>query len=165
MPLSLLQKFLLSNMSFPSFVFHQLFVRLAQLSPEISLKDQNIPITGSNTGIGLGAARQCLKVDANNLIFAVRSIFKGKACRGVYILVTDRDALNAVDVGVTLALTLQRHFPNDFALEKVGRLLQHETTIAAIQAGNSLAEIKKLWADDLEDFKKRRERFMIYQSR
>jgi uncharacterized protein YbbC (DUF1343 family) len=93
------------------------------------------------------------------------SIFKGKACRGVYILVTDRDALNAVDVGVTLALTLQRHFPNDFALEKVGHLLQHETTIDAIKAGNSLAEIKKLWADDLEDFKKRRERFMIYQSR
>jgi len=93
------------------------------------------------------------------------SIFKGKACHGVYILVTDRDALNAVDVGVTLALTLQRHYPNDFALEKVGRLLQHETTIAAIQAGNSLAEIKKLWAEDLEDFKKRRERFIIYQSR
>ena len=68
-------------MSFPSFVFHQLFVRLAQLSPEISLKDQNIPITGSNTGIGLGAARQCVKVDANNLIFAVRNIFKGKAAK------------------------------------------------------------------------------------
>jgi NAD(P)-dependent dehydrogenase (short-subunit alcohol dehydrogenase family) len=68
-------------MSFPSFVFHQLFVRLAQLSPEIRLKDQNVPITGSNTGIGLGAARQCVKVDANNLIFAVRSIFKGKAAK------------------------------------------------------------------------------------
>ncbi|PMD52726.1 uncharacterized protein K444DRAFT_703990 [Hyaloscypha bicolor E] len=68
-------------MSFPSFVFHQLFVRSAQLPPAISPKDQNIPITGSNTGIGLGAARQCVKMDANNLIPAVRNISKGKATK------------------------------------------------------------------------------------
>ena len=91
------------------------------------------------------------------------SVFKDKPCGGVSIVVTDRDALKAVDVGIVLALTLQRLYPNDFALEKVQRLLQHQPTLDAIKAGKTLAEIKQLWATDLEEFKKRREKFLIYR--
>jgi uncharacterized protein YbbC (DUF1343 family)/CubicO group peptidase (beta-lactamase class C family) len=91
------------------------------------------------------------------------SVFKDKSCGGVYIMITDRDALNAVDAGIQLVLTLQRLYPNDFALDKVQHLLQHEPTIEAIKAGKSLAEIKQSWAGDLEDFKKRREKFLIYK--
>src|SRR5438034_98093 len=91
------------------------------------------------------------------------SVFKDKQCGGVSIVVTDRDALKAVDVGIVLALTLQRLYPNDFALEKVQRLLQHQPTIDAIKVGKTLAEIKQLWATDLEEFKKRREKFLIYR--
>src|SRR5205823_5809567 len=86
------------------------------------------------------------------------SVFKDKPCGGVNIVVTDREALNAVDVGLALALTLQRLYPNDFALEKVEHLLQHPPTMEAIKSGKSLAEIKQLWATDLEEFKKRREK-------
>ena len=67
------------------------------------------------------------------------SVFQDKACGGVYILITDRDALNAVDVGLTLALTLKRLYPSEFALEKVQHLLRHAPTIDAIKAGKSLA--------------------------
>ena len=91
------------------------------------------------------------------------SVFKDKQCGGVSIVVTERDALKAVDVGIVLALTLQRLYPNDFALEKVQRLLQHQPTIDAIKVGKTLAEIKQLWATDLEEFKKRREKFLIYR--
>jgi len=76
---------------------------------------------------------------------------------------TDRDALNAVDLGITLALALQRLHPNEFALEKVQPLLRDATTIDAIKAGKSLAEIKQSWTSGLEDFKKRREKFLIYK--
>ena len=91
------------------------------------------------------------------------SVFQDQPCGGVYLAVTDRDALNAVDVGLTLALTLQRLYPDDFALEKVEHLLQHEPTIGAIKAGKTLTEIKALWAGDLDEFKKRREKFLIYK--
>jgi uncharacterized protein YbbC (DUF1343 family) len=91
------------------------------------------------------------------------SVFKDKLCGGVYLAVTDRDALDAVDVGITLALTLQRLYPNEFALAKVQTLLQHQPTIEAIKAGKSLSEIKQLWATDLEEFKKRREKYLIYK--
>jgi uncharacterized protein YbbC (DUF1343 family) len=91
------------------------------------------------------------------------SVFQDKVCAGVYIVITDRDALNAVDVGIKLALTLQRLHPNEFALEKAQILLRHEPTIDAIRAGKSLAGIKQSWASGLEDFKKRREKFLIYK--
>jgi uncharacterized protein YbbC (DUF1343 family) len=91
------------------------------------------------------------------------SVFKDKPCGGVYLAVTDRDELNAVDVGIVLARTLQRLYPNDFALTKVQMLLQHQPTLEAIKAGKSLSEIKQLWATDLEEFKKRREKFLIYR--
>ena len=91
------------------------------------------------------------------------SVFQDKACAGVHIIITDRDVLNAVDVGMTLALTLQRLHPNEFALEKVQTLLRHTPTIEAIKAGKALADIKQSWANDLEEFKKRREKFLIYK--
>ncbi len=91
------------------------------------------------------------------------SVFKDKTCGGVYLLVTDRDALNSVELGILLALTLHRLYPNDFAVDKLETLLQHPPTIEAIKAGKTLPEIRKLWADDLEDFRKRRERFLIYK--
>lgn len=68
-------------MGFPSFLYRQLFVGVPQLPSTLSLKDQTILITGSNTGIGLEAARQCVKLDANILILAVRSISKGQAAK------------------------------------------------------------------------------------
>ena len=91
------------------------------------------------------------------------SVFKDHSCGGVYIMLTDRDRLSSVDVGITLALTLERLYPGDFALQQVQHLLQHQPTIDAIKAGKSLAEIKQLWAGDLDEFKKRREKFLIYK--
>ena len=91
------------------------------------------------------------------------SVFQDKACAGVCIVITDRESLNAVDVGITLALTLQRLHPNEFALEKVQYLLRHPPTIDAIKAGKSLVDIKQSWTSDLEAFKKRREEFLIYK--
>jgi uncharacterized protein YbbC (DUF1343 family) len=67
-----------------------------------------------------------------------------------------------VDVGITLALTLERLYPNEFAIEKVQNLLQHQPTVDAIRIGRPLAEIKRLWVSELEEFNKRRQRFLIY---
>jgi len=91
------------------------------------------------------------------------SVFKDKPCAGVGILVTDRERFNAVDTGLTVALALQRLHPGDFALEKVHTLLQHRATLDAIKAGRPLAEIKGAWTAEVEDFRRRREAFLIYK--
>jgi uncharacterized protein YbbC (DUF1343 family) len=90
------------------------------------------------------------------------STFKDKPCGGVAFVITDREKLNAVDLGITLALILERLYPGDFALAKVNTLLQHPATIEGIKAGKSLAEIKGAWLGELADFKRRRKPFLLY---
>jgi retinol dehydrogenase-12 len=84
-------------MGLPSFIFRRLFVHPPQLPTTLSLKGQTILITGSNTGIGLEAARQCVKLDANILILAVRSISKGEAAKAD-ILQTNTASKTQVEV-------------------------------------------------------------------
>jgi uncharacterized protein YbbC (DUF1343 family) len=91
------------------------------------------------------------------------SVFKDKPCAGVYIMVTDRQRFQAVDLGIVLAQTLFRLYPRDFAIEKVHTLLLDRGTLEAIKAGKSLAEIKAPWQQDLDQFKKRRATFLIYR--
>lgn len=89
------------------------------------------------------------------------SVFKDKRCKGVNIILTDRSA-PVVDVGITIALTLQRLYPNDWNLPKFNNLLVHQPTIDAIRDGKSLAEIKQSWAGGIADFTFRRSKFLLY---
>jgi uncharacterized protein YbbC (DUF1343 family)/CubicO group peptidase (beta-lactamase class C family) len=91
------------------------------------------------------------------------STFKGKLCKGVNIILTDREKCNVVDVGITIAQTLYRMHPNDFDLEKFNRLLVHKPTIDAIRNEKSLAAIKDLWTNDLKEFQQRREKYLFYK--
>ena len=79
------------------------------------------------------------------------------------IAVKHLEALQAVDVGIVVALTLRRLYPDDYTLEKIAPLLRHPPTLEAIQAGQSLARIKEIWAEDLRQFRKRREPFLLYR--
>jgi uncharacterized protein YbbC (DUF1343 family)/CubicO group peptidase (beta-lactamase class C family) len=91
------------------------------------------------------------------------SVFKGQPCGGVYVILTSRNELQAVDLGITLARTLQRLYPAQFDLNKLQTLMQHQPTIDAIRAGKSLADIRSLWSNDLAEFEQRRRPFLIYQ--
>jgi uncharacterized protein YbbC (DUF1343 family)/CubicO group peptidase (beta-lactamase class C family) len=90
------------------------------------------------------------------------STFKDKPCGGVSIVVTDREKLNAVDVGIAIGLAVQKLYPNEFALQKVQTLLQHTPTIEALKAGKTISQIKAAWESELTDFKRRRQKFLLY---
>jgi len=47
------------------------------------------------------------------------STFKGRECGGAAFVITDREKLNAVDLGIELALVLQRFWPGEYALNKL----------------------------------------------
>lgn len=91
------------------------------------------------------------------------SIHKGELCRGVYIILTDRDRCNVVDVGVQMAKTLYRLYPEQFKLDKIRHLLLHPATLQAIKDDVSLAAIRESWKRDLDEFQQRRARFLIYK--
>ncbi len=91
------------------------------------------------------------------------STFKDKPCGGVRIVLNDRDALNAVDVGLTIATTMQRLYGTNFAADRMQVLLREPSVLAGIKAGKPAAELKAGWAADLEAFKQRREPFLLYR--
>ena len=83
-------------------------------------------------------------------------------CGGVRVMLTDPVAFNAVDVGLELAVILQRLYPQQLNAAAMARLLGDDATLAAILAGKSSAEIKAPWSAGLVDFKARREAFLLY---
>jgi uncharacterized protein YbbC (DUF1343 family)/CubicO group peptidase (beta-lactamase class C family) len=90
------------------------------------------------------------------------SVHQGKECGGVYILVRDRDRCRVVDVGLVIAKTLYRLYPMDFEPEKMSHLLLHPPTLEAIKADRPLSEIHASWQPELDEFLKRREKYLIY---
>jgi uncharacterized protein YbbC (DUF1343 family)/CubicO group peptidase (beta-lactamase class C family) len=90
------------------------------------------------------------------------SVHKGKPCGGVHILLTDRDSCNPVEVGLQIARTLYRMYPQDFNPEKMRHLLLHPPTLEAIKADKPLNEIKAAWEKDLTEFLKVRASYLLY---
>ncbi len=90
------------------------------------------------------------------------STFKDKPCGGVSIVLTDREKLQAVDVGLAIGLAVQKLYPQDFALQKVQTLLQHTNTLEALKAGKPISQIKAAWENELTDFKRRRQKYLLY---
>jgi len=90
------------------------------------------------------------------------STFSGQSCGGVYIMLTDRNALNAVDLGLQLITTFQQLYAGDFDLDRVRGLLRDEATLQAVRAGKSREEIKELWAPALKAFGERRRAVLLY---
>jgi uncharacterized protein YbbC (DUF1343 family)/CubicO group peptidase (beta-lactamase class C family) len=90
------------------------------------------------------------------------SVFKDKECRGVNIILTDREKCDVVDIGILIASTLHRMYPKDYNLDKFNKLLGHPATIQAIRDGKSVKDIRKMWQPDVKEFMKRRKEFLIY---
>jgi uncharacterized protein YbbC (DUF1343 family) len=91
------------------------------------------------------------------------SVHKGTNCGGVYIMLNDRDRCNVVDVGLQIARTLCQLYPDNFNVDKTKHLLLHAPTLAAIKTNTPLNEIRANWKADVDEFQKRREKYLIYK--
>jgi len=90
------------------------------------------------------------------------SVFAGKDCGGVQILLTDRSQFCAADLGVLLATTLQRRYPDQLQLDRMSRLLMSPTVLEAIKAGSALGDIRALWNGAVTQFESRRKEHLLY---
>jgi len=90
------------------------------------------------------------------------SVFAGKECGGVQILLTDRTQFRAADLGVLLATTLQRKYPDQLQVDRMQRLLMSPLVLEAIKAGCSLGDIRVLWNAPVTQFESRRREHLLY---
>ena len=89
-------------------------------------------------------------------------VFSGEACGGVQIIVTDRDRLNAVQVGLTMAVILRRLYPESWQPEKLQTLLVNAQTQEALLAGATYADMSDGWAGVLQEFSERARAIWLY---
>jgi uncharacterized protein YbbC (DUF1343 family) len=90
------------------------------------------------------------------------SVFKDKECGGVRLVITDRNTLRPLEVGLAIGHTLHRLHEKDFDLKKFNTLLNHEATIDAFKSGKPWKDIAAMWAKEAAAFEKRRAAFLIY---
>ena len=90
------------------------------------------------------------------------SVFAGEECRGVKILLTDREVFRAADLGMLLASTLQRLHGDNPELGKMGRLLGDEATLTAIQSGVSPEGLRSVRDRGVAGFLEARRPYLLY---
>ena len=90
-------------------------------------------------------------------------IFSGKDCGGVQILITDRDSLNPVEVGLALARALQRQHPAEWKGERLAKLLVHPATEAGVRDLREISTMKAAWLPARESFAERRRKVLLYR--
>lgn len=88
--------------------------------------------------------------------------FKGEGCGGVYIQVVSRDRLDPIDVGMGMALTLRKLYPEEWKPEGLERFLTDRNAYKAVVEGQPLEDVRASWREELERFVERRRPFLLY---
>jgi len=90
------------------------------------------------------------------------SNYANEACPGVNIILTDRNALDAPELGMELASALLRLYPNDYKVARMNELIIHKASFEALMRGEDPRRIADEWRDDLERFIHVRKKYLIY---
>jgi uncharacterized protein YbbC (DUF1343 family) len=91
------------------------------------------------------------------------SRFKGQLCQGVALVVTDRDAMKPVQVGVEVASAIYRQHGDTFEIDKILPLLGSPTILARLKAGDDPAAIAASWSTDEGRWRLLRAKYLLYR--
>jgi uncharacterized protein YbbC (DUF1343 family)/CubicO group peptidase (beta-lactamase class C family) len=91
------------------------------------------------------------------------SIYSGQKCEGVNIVLTDRNLLDAPELGIELASALRKLYPGDWKFDKIMALLANQAVYDAVASGQDPRRIAQDWQEELEKFEKVREKYLIYK--
>jgi uncharacterized protein YbbC (DUF1343 family) len=86
----------------------------------------------------------------------------GQKCQGVFLIVTDRDRLRPVRVGLQIASTLARLYGAQFKLEDAATLFAPRAMLEKIRAGVDPAVIAASWTADEEKWRLTRAKYLLY---
>jgi uncharacterized protein YbbC (DUF1343 family)/CubicO group peptidase (beta-lactamase class C family) len=92
----------------------------------------------------------------------ISSKYAGEACGGVNILVSDREALDAPELGIEIAAALHTLYPADYRLEGLDTLMVNKASFDALTRGEDPRRIAEDWHDATERFQALRARYLLY---
>ncbi|MGB8834542.1 MAG: hypothetical protein WCC95_20500, partial [Candidatus Sulfotelmatobacter sp.] len=90
------------------------------------------------------------------------SVYEGKSCDGVNLVLTDRNALDAPELGIELAAALKKLYPADFKMERMAELLVNQSAYDGLVEGRDPRRIAQEWEEELQKFEAVRKKYLIY---
>jgi uncharacterized protein YbbC (DUF1343 family)/CubicO group peptidase (beta-lactamase class C family) len=91
------------------------------------------------------------------------STYENQKCEGVNIVLIDRNALDAPEMGMELASALHKLYPEQFHLQKMSDILVNQSTLDALAKGDDPRRIDEEWREPLEKFELLRQKYLIYK--
>ncbi len=89
--------------------------------------------------------------------------YRGEHCEGVEVLLNDRNALDAPELGIEAVAALWKLYPDKFQVDRVDRLLLNKGVLDQIKAGTDPRVIASGWQKDLAAYKTRRQIYLLYK--
>ena len=90
------------------------------------------------------------------------SNYAGQKCEGVNVVLTERNALDAPELGIELAAALQKLYPADYKIGRITELLVNQAAFDGLMAGEDPRRIAQDWQAELERFEVVRKKYLIY---
>jgi uncharacterized protein YbbC (DUF1343 family)/CubicO group peptidase (beta-lactamase class C family) len=90
------------------------------------------------------------------------SNYSGLRCEGVNVVLTERNALDAPELGIELAAALQKLYPANFKIGRMAELLVNQAAFEGLMAGRDPRRIAGDWQEELEKFEVVRKKYLIY---
>jgi uncharacterized protein YbbC (DUF1343 family) len=91
------------------------------------------------------------------------SEFQGQACGGVQIVLTDRNAFDPIQTGLSIVRELKNLFGDKFEVDKVNRLLVNQKVLEQVLQSPEPRDYAPLWKADLGRFLESRAKYLIYE--
>ncbi len=90
--------------------------------------------------------------------------YKDQNCSGISIHIVDRDKFNSVDFGITLVCALHSLYPDQFKFRDAvfDRLSGDKSIRQKVLSGSSPDSIINSWQNELKEFLKIREKYILY---
>ncbi len=90
------------------------------------------------------------------------SPFRQQRCQGVRLRLLDRAALDGPALGIELAAALHHLYPGEFQIDRTLGMLGARAVLQAIKRGDDPRDIRQRWLPGLDDFCRRRARYLLY---
>jgi len=88
--------------------------------------------------------------------------YANQKCGGVNIIVTDRNTLDAPELGIEIASALHSLYPQQFEMKDLDGLMLNKATMDAISAGQDPRRVWMDWVEAIEQFKTVRAKYLLY---
>jgi uncharacterized protein YbbC (DUF1343 family)/CubicO group peptidase (beta-lactamase class C family) len=91
------------------------------------------------------------------------STYSGQTCQGVNIILIERNAYDAPELGIELASALHKLYPDQFHMERMIDLLVNQQVYDALGKGQDPRRIAEDWQEPLEKFEQLRQKYLLYK--